>query len=357
MEKIFDSANCLSGKTLNGKWNVIEKMKKEKDETGGNFSVGYIVEDVKGKRAFLKAIDFSNPFSKSANVNVMKLLNLMTKAYQFEVELLNKCAGSNLKYVVKLLDADQYMEDQFVYPVPYMVFEFAETSARKCLDISGKIDFAWSLRSLHNIAVALNELHTVNIAHQDVKPSNVMIFDNKKVSKIGDVGRSSMLGEEMEHDIYTVAGDSSYSPWEQLYGWTDSDWEIRRYSCDMYMLGNLIYTYFNGMSINFSMLNKMESAYRPELIGGSYQGSYTDVLPLLVHVFDSVLNEFNNNINNDLRDELISLVRQLCHPDYQNNRGDLKKHGSQRYSMERFISKLDLLSNKYEYELKKGVRK
>lgn len=354
MEKDFECASHLLGKTLNNKWKVIKKMDKAPDETGGNFSIGYIVEGGKGENAFLKAIDLHDAFSQP---DVIVALGAMTKAYEFEVKLLDKCIGSNLRYVVKLLDWGQHNESEFAFPVPYMVFECAETSARKYLNISRKIDFAWTLRSLHNVAVALDELHSVHIAHQDVKPSNVMLFDNKRISKMGDVGRSSLLGENAPHDNYECAGDKTYSSLEQLYGWRDNDWEIRRYSCDMYMFGNLIYTYFNGVSLNSSILRRLKREYYPKSIGGTYNGTYNDILPVLIYIFDMVLNEFNNNISTELREELISLVKQLCHPDYLKCRGDLKQSGAQRYSMERFISKLDLLCGKYEYELKKGLVK
>lgn len=354
MEKDFECASKLTGKILNGKWKVIEKMEKEDGETGGNFSVGYVVKDTDGKIAFLKAVDLQKAF---LSPKVMLVLSQMTRAYDFEVSLLGKCNGSNLRYVVRLLDSDQYNEASFAFPVPYMVFECAETSARKYLEFSRKMDFAWSLRSLHNVAVALDELHTLHIAHQDVKPSNVMLFENKKKSKMGDVGRSSILGEKAEHDEYEYAGDGLYSPLEQLYGWIDPDWEIRRYSCDMYMFGNLIYTYFNGVSINLSILKKINHDYWPKSYNGVYSGTYMDILPSLVYAFDTALNEFNNNISKELRNELVLLVKQLCHPDYLNYRGDLKQTGSQRYSLERFISKLDWLCSKYEYELKKGLNK
>lgn len=353
MNNTLNCADTLEGKLLNDKWQVVQKLEKEPGETGGNFSIGYIVKDMQGNKAFLKAVDFYKVLSTSNNV--MEDLNALTNAYDFEVKLLQKCVGSKLRYVVKLLDYNQYKEEGFVYPVPYMVFECAETSARKFLDISRKIDFAWSLRSLHNIAVSLNELHTVNIAHQDVKPSNVMLFNNQSISKIGDVGRSSMLGEKIKHDNLNVAGDLTYSPLEQLYGWIDNDWQIRRYSCDMYMLGNLIYTYFNGMSINISIINRLKNEYRPKSCNGLFQGTYGDILPLLISVFNLALENFNSNVPENLRNELILLIKQLCHPDYKNQRGDLKRNGSQRYSMERFISKLDLLCIRYEYELKKGL--
>jgi len=59
MVKDFECAEHLQGKTLNGKWTVTEKMEKESGETGGNFSIGYIVKGINEEKAFLKAIDGS----------------------------------------------------------------------------------------------------------------------------------------------------------------------------------------------------------------------------------------------------------------------------------------------------------
>ena len=351
--KDWRCASHLEGKKLNGKWTVIKKIEKDNDNnTGGNFSIGYIVEDGTGKKAFLKAMDI---LSVVAGPSMIDTLKELVDAHKFEVDLLKKCVGSNLKYVVRILDSGEYMEPSFASSVPFIIFECAEASARQCLDFSRKMDFAWSLRSLHNVAVALKELHQIDIAHQDIKPSNIMLFENKQKSKLGDVGRSSLLGTKALHDDLNVSGDLIYSPFEQIYGCIDNDWKIRRYSCDMYMFGNLIYTYFNGISLTITVLKRLERKYLPYELRGTYQGTYQEILDLLVTTFDQVLEEFNKNVDERLRNELVTLVKQLCHPDYQKFRGDLYKQGSQKYSMERFISKLDMLSSKYEYSLRKGV--
>jgi len=54
--------------------------------------------------------------------------------------------------------------------------------------------------------------------------------------------------------------------------------------------------------------------------------------------------------------ELIDMIKQLCYPDVS-KRGDMKNShmGSQQYSLRRYVSKLDVLSRKYEYRLKKVI--
>ncbi len=48
----------LIGQTLVGekgsKWTVLEKIQRKKHSSGGRFSVGFIVADEAGKKAFLK---------------------------------------------------------------------------------------------------------------------------------------------------------------------------------------------------------------------------------------------------------------------------------------------------------------
>ena len=238
------------------------------------------------------------------------------------------------------------------FPVDYIVLEMADRSIRNLIDLSQAFDNAWALRSLHNVAVGIEEMHSIQIAHQDVKPSNVLLFDNQHLSKLGDVGRSSSITMPAEHDDYYCAGDPKYSPFEQLYLYSHPDWKIRRYSCDMFMFGNLIMTYFNNISITTAVVYKLPLLCRP----GRWGDTYEAILPQLQNAFAECLDGFNHSIEKDLRDELVSMVKQLCCPDLS-ARGDFKnKHlGSQQYSLRRYITRLDYLAKKYEYQIKKVI--
>ena len=77
-------------------------------------------------------------------------------------------------------------------------------------------------RSLHHIAVGLQQIHGQGIAHQDLKPSNVLVFNGNN-SKIGDFGRSAYKGHIPPHENNNVAGDLTYAPPELLYGYVDPD--------------------------------------------------------------------------------------------------------------------------------------
>ena len=238
----FNLADNLVGHTI-GRWTVNSKI-SHKPSSGGTFSVGYEVTDAQGYKGFLKALDYSSAFG---NPRQADMLNHMTSAYIFERDLLGQCSDKRLKYVVRIIDYGQYTAtpDQlptgvpFCLPVDYLVLEMADNSVRSLIDLSKTFDYAWALRSLHNVAVGIEEMHGIQIAHQDIKPSNVLLFDSQHVSKLGDVGRSSSLAMPAEHDKFATAGDRSYSPFEQLYGEIQPDWKIRRFSCDMFMFGTI----------------------------------------------------------------------------------------------------------------------
>ena len=351
----FNLADNLVGHTI-GRWTVDSKI-SHKPSSGGTFSVGYEVTDVQGHKGFLKALDYSAAFGQPRQAD---MLNHMTSAYIFERDLLEQCSDKRLRYVVRIIDYGQYTAtpDQlpagvtFCLPVDYIVLEMADNSVRSLIDLSKKFDYAWALRSLHNVAVGIEEMHGIQIAHQDIKPSNVLLFDSQHVSKLGDVGRSSSLAMPAEHDKFATAGDRSYSPFEQLYGEIQPDWKIRRFSCDMFMFGNLVMTYFNNISITMAVINKLPNSNWP----GTWGDTYSAILPQIQNAFSECLIDFNHNIDNDLRNELVSMVQQLCCPEVS-MRGDLKNAhlGSQQYSLRRFISRLDVLAKKYEYQIKKVI--
>src|SRR5690606_38946951 len=98
--------------------------------------------------------------------------------------------------VSRLLDSgNENFSGHLIKNVYYLIFELADGDVREHINFSDSIDIAWKLRSLHNIVTGINQLHSIDIAHQDIKPSNVFVYD-KLTSKLGDLGRS--LSREIE---------------------------------------------------------------------------------------------------------------------------------------------------------------
>lgn len=231
--------------------------------------------------------------------------------------------------------------------VPYLIFELADGDVRQNLNYSKKLDFAWKLKSLHDVAVGLQQLHNVNISHQDLKPSNILLFD--KESKIGDLGRSMCKDIESQYNNQIYSGDWNYAPPELMYRYYENDWEKRVYATDCYLLGSMVVFYFAGISMSALLLKHIPDELRWE----KFRGSFDEVKPYLITAFGDAVTEFSYCIELEyFRNELKQIVEYLCFP-FPEKRGHPKNITSvgNSYSLERFITKFELLRRKAELKI------
>src|SRR6266545_3866527 len=83
-------ASLLLGVKLDKGWIVTERRKKLPHQTGHYFSECYIVVNENGRKAFLKALDYSRAMSSPDPAAV---LNALTEGFLFERNVLNRCRG------------------------------------------------------------------------------------------------------------------------------------------------------------------------------------------------------------------------------------------------------------------------
>jgi len=88
---------CLAGLELSGGWRVDSIIRRPPISTGGKFSVGYLVINADGRSAYLKALDFS---AAHQSQDPSRELENLTKAYNFERDLLAQCKTRRLRRVV-----------------------------------------------------------------------------------------------------------------------------------------------------------------------------------------------------------------------------------------------------------------
>jgi len=335
-------ARRLAGRNLNGGWEVVREIVRGPDQTGGVFSISYEVKKDDGQRGFLKALDYSRALGERDSPSV---LNTLTEAFIFERDVLALCANRHMDRVIKAISFGDVLvdEDSPIGRVHYLIFEMADHDLRTFLSSSANVEVAWKLRSLHHIATGLHQLHSAGIAHQDTKPSNVAVF--KDCSKLSDLGHASRKNTSSPRDKHEWA-DGGYAPPELRYHHLDPDWSRRRIGCDLYHLGSMIVFLFTGVSALSLTLSKLDPQHLPD----NWTGTYTDVLPYVRNAWGAALGDFSSHVDGpSLRDELTCLVSYLCDPDpslrgHPSNRAG---HSSQ-LSLERFISKLDLLAQKAE---------
>ena len=273
----------------------------------------------------------------------------MIEAYNYERKLLKKCGQKRLSRIVDLL-GDGAIHPQEGEPpsdvVQYLIFELAKGDVR-AIDIEKKIDTAFALRTMHNVAAALQQLHLSHIAHQDVKPSNVLNFDSGH-SKLGDLGRAVAYNDKSPHDEKNIAGDVTYAPPELLYESVSGYWtEERRLGCDMYLFGSLGVFFFTGASMTHLLFGKLSEEFRYM----NWRGTYDGVLPYLQNAFLEVIRKIKSEIPQEFS-KTSEAIKQLCNPDPK-----LRGHprnivsGGNQYSLERYISTFENDAKRAELSL------
>jgi len=349
-EHSLSPAQLLKGKQLANGWNVIEQIVRPKNATGGCFSQSYIVESESGTRAFLKAMDYKRAFASGSPAQNIEPLVV---EYNFERSLLKVCVEKRLSKVIKIIDTGKIniIESDPFSVVEYIIFEIAQGDIRNYISGLDNIDTAWILRLLHNTAVGLKQLHSVQIAHQDIKPSNVLVFDGTSF-KITDLGRAAQKSQQGPHDEHDIPGDRGYAPPELLYGQINGDWESRRYGGDCYLFGSLIVFLFTGVNMTCLLKSKMEE----DFLWTNWNEGYESVLPYLRRTYAIAINDIDECLQETLPDkvriEIMYIIRLLCDPDPK-----LRGHAKDRagrgnsYSLERFCSVLDRLAKGMEYGL------
>lgn len=363
MDNIYASGN-LEGKVI-GKWSVLKKLPPadpKKYETGGNFSVCYIVES-EGQKAFMKVLDYEKIFNQPQipGKTPSEIIQEQTGLFNYEKNLSSYCRDKHISKVVFFLDAGDVIVEGFaIKNVSYIVYEIANGDIRKVMDFSKKAELSaklnslsLKLKSLHDVSVGLRQLHGNDISHQDLKPSNVLSFD--KESKIGDLGRSLSFTPEVRCPYFPAFnGDYTYAAPECFYD-DYSPNQASLYQVDNYMLGGLVVFYITGVTFNL-LLDK----YLPidlKFLHRKQIQSYSQVLPDITNAYQKALKDFEDEIPiAEVKEGLLSLVAYLCNPDPV-RRGHPKNLISTsripNHDLQRTVQELNMLQTRAEIALLK----
>ena len=348
-------AEALEGLDLEGGWHVDDRVVQRAKGTGGYSSVSYFVSNKKGEKAFLKAIDLSSALQDD---DLMGKLHVLTEAYQHECSLLRQCKDKRLRRVVVPI-AEGIAKVSAIYGeldrVPYIIFPRAEGNIRQVVEswreFERKFDLAWALRCLHHSATGLQELHGMSIAHQDVKPSNILVYPIGG-SKITDLGSASQVGNPSRSDKWPVAGDVRYATPEQWYSWSQPGEFENRYLIDLYRLGSLIFFFFSGISAMDGLQVKLSIKYGKDFVKSDFIGD----LPYLQYAFKESLDGLRESVGEmagDLTDEIIVIAEQLCDPDPR-KRGDPGARAAKyrrQHDVQAYVSRFNTLARRAELRM------
>lgn len=343
----------LVGRTIADGWLVEKRLPRAgepgaEDLTGSFFSVGYIA--TKGnKKAFVKAIDVQGVISdRDSGLRLVERLKLMTDRHTFESAILDACKKAKLDRIVQVIAADEIELPgaPLGIEVPYIMFELADGDVRKAIGSSNRIDDAWRFRILHDVAVGIQQLHRNDISHQDIKPSNILVFNQGPAqAKIGDLGRSSRRGMQAEHDVFDVPGAPRYAPPEQVFGIRAERWEDRREGCDVYHLGSLAAYLFSGVVLSVHLAQALPLELRPFAWGGKAGCDYETALPNLRTALTDFVRLAQPHFPTWAADELSQIILSACDPDYT-LRGDpaARRRTGSPVGIDAYVSRFDRLA-------------
>lgn len=345
-------AEELEGRLLKSTWKVGKRIENdEKYNTGGNFSVCYHARNIKTKSdVFIKVLDIHKLF-KVEEISI-DTINQQTGFFIYERNILLKCKNKKMDRIVRALDFGEIFDDKYKIPkVNYIVFELADNPLRKIILISKKLDYAWAIRSMHNLAVGIQQLHKNDIAHQDLKPSNILLFKDEG-TKIGDMGRTVSFDYDLPSpfNLFEFSGDKSYAPLDILYGYKDTESKRQKYGADLYMLGSLMYFYFKSVSINEAIRRRIQEEHWFIKWGGTY----SEVIPYLRNALCELIESLHVSIeinNEAFRDEVCNIILRLCEPDIEKRCYSKSTISLPLHDLEYLISRLNHRARELEFSI------
>lgn len=341
------AAHLLEGRILDGGWLVGKKIEKSNKGSVGIYSCYYEVSQG-DRKGFLKAFDYSN--AAKITDNFAAEIHNITATFNLEKEILEICRDNGCKNVIEILDTGATnIPEATEYPrVEYLILELAEGNINEALE-DPKISLEWKIRSLHQLAKGLSELHKLSIAHQDIKPANIVKLPSG-LTKVSDLGSAASV-KKKETELPFIqrnryAGTWSYAPPELLYGYVSNDNIVRRIGCDLYLLGSMISFYFTNMNMTSLIRNNLSDSLcwtDPRNIG-----KYEEYKAYLIQAFEIALQDVESQIEHDfIKENVIESIRYLCNPDpmLRGHKKNIAEIGS-NYSLERFVTLFDLMARK-----------
>lgn len=349
-----EAADPLIGSSLCDGWVISSRVSRHAKQSGGAFSYGYIA--AKGQQqAYVKAFDFEKVFKAD---DPMKELEKAVKSFNFERDLLGLCEKSNMKKIVRAVGNGVLDNANVPFgKLYYLLFEFADADARLHVVANNQGSVGWCMRCLHQVAIALQQLHSRGIFHQDLKPSNVLVFLGEKSSKLGDLGRAHYSAMEAPHDGLLVPGAWRYAPPELLYRAAMDDKAAQRAASDLYLFGSMIYFFVMHVPFTPDLIGALRPEHRVAMFGGRNLGVlFRDVLPFLTDAHTDLLRIFKAKLlpllsgDQELAARATELLGYCTTPDplLRGHPSARRMFNGNRYGLERFVSGFNLIATAIE---------
>lgn len=198
----------FEGEIIDDNWEVLAPISRPLDASGGVFSLAYKCRCRRtDKVCFMKITDFQNAMDRYlSEMGFADLLVKIGEEHKFESGLIELCNDQGLDKIVRGIDYGDTRLKGYAYPVLYIVFEWTDFGdvhkyRKENFDLfeDDSKNVRWWFKVLHHAAIGLDQLHKNNIVHQDLKPSNILIFGHEE-AKLSDLGRAVSLETPSRND-------------------------------------------------------------------------------------------------------------------------------------------------------------
>ncbi|XP_061574493.1 serine/threonine-protein kinase DCLK2 isoform X2 [Cololabis saira] len=230
--------------------NLLEKYKIGKVIGDGNFAVvKECVERSTGKEFALKIINKAKCSGKEHLI-------------ENEVAVLRRVKHPNIIMLIEELDTPSDLCLVMELVKGGDLFD-AITSSAKYTERDASI-------MVYNLAGALKYLHSINIVHRDVKPENLLVFEDQggtKSLKLGDFGLATVV----EGPLFTICGTPTYVAPEII---AEAGYGLK---VDVWAAGVITYILLCGFPPFRSENNRQEELFDQILLGRlDFPGPYWD---------------------------------------------------------------------------------
>lgn len=359
MGTIFASSD-LVGKTIGG-WKVIRQL--DNTDITTRYACFFYVEK-NAENAIMKVIDNEkcNTGDIEEGLTRNALMSRETTAFNYETKIAEACAGQHMGNVIRYIESGEIELDGYPIPtVTYIVYEQSEGKIGEFLSFSSKAAFAADLkmlieklRSLHQVAKGVRQLHTHFISHHNITPQSIEVFESNGKYKLSGLHTSRSQQEDLQSpDHYRLFnGDFTFAPPEAFFAYKISDEMVAYYQIDIYMLGNMIVYYLTALNLTTLLNQNLPYSLKEMAI---HNADYLAVLPEITNAFNTVLSNLKSCVRIDeLQQPIIELIECLCNPDPE-RRGYPGRFKTSRANadLQRVITRLDVLYSKAELILAK----
>lgn len=309
----------LPGRRTNTRWTVLERMSDEyRERFGAIYSVGYRVKSNEGHEAFMKVTDLDLLTDESCSI--LDRTYVAVQIHKSEREILEHCRGNNMDRVVVAIDYGDTVvtHERGKEPIFYLVFELAECDVRVQIDRRTRFDLTWILAALHDLAVAVQQLHGGKVAHNDIKPANFLVFVDliarDRRQKLADLGCATSPLIFSIYDEAVHIGDRRYAAPEILYANEQQielcNFEARR-AIDLYHLGSMIFYLISGRMLTPEVVRRLTPEHRPPNDESDWSLAFDEALPYWREAFGRTLLDFEAQLPTAEGGELTTISKSI----------------------------------------------